>query len=243
MVEIALCDDDPAMTGYLETAIQASGPLLGEPLHIQIFNQGAALLAALNQNVPFEIIFLDIELGDTTGIAVAEQIRKDSGHRSDETPVLIFVSAHESYCKQLFQFDTTAFLSKPIDEAEVASLLLRAYKKVRNPLQVFVYHIKDEVCYLPLADILFFESRAHKIEIVTRAAVRTFYGKLDAVEAQLEHPGFVRAHHSILINLDNVERFEKGSLYLPGGRIVSLSRSRQKEACHKIMSYIKGGKP
>jgi DNA-binding LytR/AlgR family response regulator len=243
MLEIALCDDDPSITGFLETTLKASGRPLGEELHIQAFHQGAAVLAVLqeaarNQKAPFDIIFLDIELGDTTGIAVAEQIRK-----AFAAPILVFVSAHESYCKQLFQFDTTAFLSKPVDGAEVQALFLRIYQKLRNPKAVFTYSIKEEECWIPLADILLFESRAHKIEIVTKDGVKTFYGKLDEVEAQLMNPGFVRTHHSMLVNLAHVERFEKSTLFLPGGRILPLARNRQKEAGRKIRNYIRGVLP
>ena len=176
MIEIAICDDDPAITGFLEAAIQDAGTLLPETLHVQAFHQGAALLAALKKDAPFDIVFLDIELEDTTGIEVAEQIRKDF-----ENTVLIFVSAYEDYCKQLFQFDTTAFLSKPVDKAEVKSLLVRVYKELRNPKAVFCYRYDDALCRVFLDDILYFESKMHKIEIVTKTGVKTFYGKLDDV--------------------------------------------------------------
>jgi DNA-binding LytR/AlgR family response regulator len=239
MLEIALCDDDPSITGFLETALKAAGELLPEPLHIQVFHEGKALLEALKKDAPqVNIIFLDIELGDTTGIAVAEQIRKDFADL-----VLIFVSAHESYCKQLFRFDTTAFLSKPVDAQEVKSLLLRVYKTLRNPQAVFAYRIKDDMVRTPLGEILFFESRAHKIEIVTKTGLNAFYGKLDEVEQQLMSPAFVRIHHSLLVNLDNVERFEKSTLFLPDGHRLPLARNKQKEVRRRIMDYYAGYTP
>jgi DNA-binding LytR/AlgR family response regulator len=239
MLEIAICDDDPSITGFLASTLKGYEPLLPEPLHLQVFHQGAAVLEALKKDpggaAPFDIIFLDIELGDTTGIEVAEQIRKDFTE-----PALVFVSAHESYCKQLFRFDTTAFLSKPIDGNEVKSLLLRIYRDMRNPRQVFMYGAKDNVFRIPLGDILYFESKVHKIEIVTKADVKVFYGKLDEVEARLKHPGFVRIHHSLLVNLDNVARFEKSTLFLPGGHRLALARPNQKEVRRKIMDYYTG---
>jgi DNA-binding LytR/AlgR family response regulator len=160
-----------------------------------------------------------------------------------ETPALIFVSAYESYCKQLFQFDTAAFLSKPIDKAEVAPLLLRVYKKVRNPRRMFVYRCNNDMRRIALGDILYFESKLRKIEMVTKTgviepSVRAFYGKLDEVEAQLKHPGFIRIHHSMLVNLDNVDRLEKNTLIFPGGRTLPLARSKQKEVRSKISDYF-----
>jgi DNA-binding LytR/AlgR family response regulator len=250
MIEIAICDDDPAITGVLETLIKASGHLLPEPVHIRVFHRGEALLAALNQNTggdgdppaaPFDIVFLDIELGDTTGIEVAEHIRHGTAADGDgEGPALVFVSAHEAYCKELFQFDPAAFLPKPLDQEAAQAVLLRAYKKARPPRLVFVYHFNNNVYHLHLADILYFESKAHKIEIVTRTETRTFVGKLDEVEAQLRHPAFVRIHHSLLVNLANLERFEKSVLHLPGGRALPLVQNRQKEVRRKITDYYKG---
>jgi DNA-binding LytR/AlgR family response regulator len=216
--------------------------LLGEGLHIQVFHRGAAILAALETGAaPFDIIFLDIELGDTTGIAVAEQIRREC-----TGSVLIFVSAHEEYCKQLFRFNTAAFLSKPIDEAEVKSLLLRVSKELRNPQEVFIYYVKEDMFRTPLADILFFEIKLRKIEMVTKTGTRAFYGKLNEVEARLQHPGFVRIHHSLLVNLDNVERLEQSVLILPDGRRLPLARASQKETRRKIRDYYRyyfKGKP
>jgi DNA-binding LytR/AlgR family response regulator len=242
VLEIAICDDDPSITGFLETTIRETGTGLPEPLHIRVFNRGAAVLAAMDAgdagNVPFDIIFLDIELGDTTGIAVAEQIRTRF-----EDPVLIFVSAHESYCKDLFQFDTTAFLPKPIDKAAVKKVLLRAYTTLRNPKAVFTYRDNDAIYRIPLSAILYFESRARKIEMVTKAGSReprAFYGKLTDVETQLKHPGFIRIHYSMLVNLDNVERLEKNTLLFPGGRVLTVAKTRQKEVRRKIMDYFRG---
>jgi DNA-binding LytR/AlgR family response regulator len=245
MIEIAICDDDPTITGLLERTLQEAGHLLPEPLHIRTFYQGEAALAAIKQEAgdssgrPFDIIFLDIELGDTTGIAVAEQIRSEAGHGADRYPTLVFVSAYESYCKQLFQFDAAAFLSKPIDRAEVKAVLLQAYKKLRNPRQVFVYQFNGGISRIPLGDILYFESRMHKIEIVTKNEVKSFYGKIDEVEAQLRDPGFVRIHHSMLVNLENAERLEKNTLSFSGGRTLPLARGRQKEVRQKIMDYYR----
>jgi DNA-binding LytR/AlgR family response regulator len=228
MLEIAICDDDPSIIAYLAAILERNADLLPEPFHIRLFNQGAALLAAL----PFDIIFLDIELGDTTGIRAAEEIRK--GY---EQTVLVFVSAHESYCKELFRFDTAGFLGKPVDSAQLRELLPRIYKKLHVPSATFTYRTKDAVCRTPVSDILFFETHGHQVEMHTRDKRGCFYGKLDEISATLNHPGFMRVHHSFLVNLDNVERFDTNTLVLPGGYILPIAQRRQKEMRHRMMDY------
>jgi DNA-binding LytR/AlgR family response regulator len=232
VLEIAICDDNPAITAYLADMLRRNAGLLPEPFHIRVFAGGKALLASL----PFDIIFLDIELGDTTGILAAEEIRK-----RNENAVLVFVSAHESYCKELFRFDTTAFLGKPISEQEVRELAPRISRKLREAAKIFTYHVKDSVRRLPLADILFFESKARQIRLAARQHQELFYGKLDEVESaireQFQQTGFVRIHHSFLANLDYVERFENNALILSGGHILPIAQRKQKEIRRLIMDY------
>jgi DNA-binding LytR/AlgR family response regulator len=228
MLEIAICDDDPSITAHLAEILENNARLLPEPFKVQVFSEGMALLAGL----PFDIVFLDIELGDTTGIMVAAEIRKQYEHT-----VLIFVSAHEEYCKELFRFDTTAFLEKPFGAAQVVELLPRIYRKFHVSSKTFSYRMKDVVSRVLLSDILFFETQAHLVELVTRDKRDRFYGKLDTVAATLNNPGFMRTHHSFLVNLDNVERFTNTSLILPGGYILPIAQRKQAETRRKMMDY------
>jgi DNA-binding LytR/AlgR family response regulator len=147
------------------------------------------------------------------------------------------VSAHEEYCKELFRFDTTAFLGKPFHSAQVAELLPRIYKKFHISSKTFSYRIREMVCRVLLSDILFFETQGHQVELVTRDRRDRFYGKLDEVSATLKHPGFMRTHHSFLVNLDNVERFTNNMLILPNGYILPIAQRKQAEMRRKMMDY------
>jgi DNA-binding LytR/AlgR family response regulator len=236
MIEIAICDDDLSITAYLEALLERNAGLLPEPFRVQLFTQGAALLAAL----PFDIIFLDIKLEDTTGIRVAEEIRK-----LYENTILVFASAHESYCKDLFRFDTAAFLSKPIEDAHVQELLPRLYKKyqgLNTSGRTFTYRVKDAVCRVLMRDIIFFESKTRQIKVVTQDKQDLFYGKLDELELSLNHPGFMRIHQSFLVNLDKVDRFTSNTLILSGDYVLPIAQRKQKETHQKIMDYYNAGK-
>ncbi|MDR0600258.1 MAG: LytTR family DNA-binding domain-containing protein [Treponema sp.] len=236
MLKIAICDDDRAIGPCLAGILRRNAGLLPEPFHIHLFTAGKALVASL----PFDIIFLDIELGDITGIHAGEEIRK-----RNENAVLVFVSAHESYCKELFRLDTTAFLGKPIDEQQVRELISRIAKKLYAPAKIFTYRVKDTVHRVPLADILFFETDARQIKLVTREKQDAFYGKLDEVETGLKErfkrSSFARIHHSFLVNLEHVEHFEHNTLILDGGHILPIAQRKQREIRRFIMEYFSDG--
>jgi DNA-binding LytR/AlgR family response regulator len=189
---------------------------------------------------PFDILFLDIELGDTTGITIADEIRK----RFDTT-LLIFVSAHESYCKDLFRYDTFDFLSKPVDEHQLQDALKRSYQQLKKSSIFFSYHVKNYTYRLPFDEIIYFESVLHKVKIVTLQGEHEFYGKIGDVEAELAHKFlrqacFARVHHSLLVNLEHVEKIAPNdTIVLHGGRTIHLARSRVGEVRRQMMTYFK----
>lgn len=228
MLRIAICDDDPSITAGIADMLKSNASLLPEPFHIRLFTEGSSLIAAL----PFDVIFLDIQLGDITGIRAAEEIRKHY-----ENTALVFVSAYESYCKELFRFDTIAFLGKPVEEQQLRELLPRISKKLSTPPKTFIYQVKEMVGRVPVVDILFFESKARQIDLVTLQKRERFYGKLDEVESFLKSPSFTRVHHSFLVNLDNVERFENNTLIMNGGHILPIAQRKQKEIRQIIQEY------
>jgi DNA-binding LytR/AlgR family response regulator len=245
MLEVAICEDEPLLARSLERLLQDSAHVIPDPLHIRVFYKGADLLAALSGEtaVPFDILFLDIELGPpgaaTTGVNIAAEIRKRF-----TSAILIFVSAHESYCKDLFRYDTFDFLSKPVDPLQLQDALRRSYQRLKKPSLFFSYRAKNETCRIPFAEILYFEIARHKVRIVTLQGEREFYGKIDEVEAELRREYmaqacFVRAHHSLLVNLEHVEKIARNNtLVMRGGRSVPLSRARADEVRRQIMEYI-----
>jgi two-component SAPR family response regulator len=129
-INIALCDEDPAVTAQLETLLNSRRHPLRGPLQIHCFHQSAALCAALTPKaadpwlIPFDVIFLAL---DTVDLAAVERIRAEY-----ETPLLVFMSADDSCCKDLFDFQPCAFLGKPLAEADVTEVLRRISKRYRN---------------------------------------------------------------------------------------------------------------
>jgi CheY-like chemotaxis protein len=133
LINIALCDDDPAAAGQLETLLDSHRRLLGEPFRVQRFSRGADLLAAIAKAgeegiVPFEIVFLPVE---PEGVAVAEQIR-ESDLSPGPLPVLVFTAPDESRCKELFRFQPCAFLRQPPAGPDAAKALQVALKASRR---------------------------------------------------------------------------------------------------------------
>ena len=84
--KVLIVDDDPAICKLLEKVMRSC------ELEPAVANSGAQALAVLETN-RFDLILLDVELGDIDGFDVIQTIRA----RNDTTPVMIVSGRSEDY--------------------------------------------------------------------------------------------------------------------------------------------------
>ena len=76
MINVAICDDDIVLTGKIETMLQNIAKRSFIPIDTEVFWEGEHLADSVEIENSFDIIFLDIEMGQEDGITVARRIRK-----------------------------------------------------------------------------------------------------------------------------------------------------------------------
>jgi two-component system LytT family response regulator len=79
---------------------------------------GAAACEALAASRP-EVVFLDIEMAEVSGMALAEALPRA------EAPAVVFVTAHERYARQAFDVRAVDYLLKPFEEERFRATLER----------------------------------------------------------------------------------------------------------------------
>jgi two-component system LytT family response regulator len=96
--------------------------LLGGDPDIEVVGEcenGLEALAAITRMRP-ELVFLDVQMPDVDGLGVITALGED------ETPEIIFVTAHDAYMEQAFEVHAVDYLRKPYTNARFASALARA---------------------------------------------------------------------------------------------------------------------
>ena len=93
-----------------------------------------------------ELVFLDVELGDGTGMDLLTQLQKISFN-------VIFVTAHNKYAIDAFKFSAIDFLLKPIDPEELIRSVNRAETKSNNDnflkqINVTTHNKNPWICFL-----------------------------------------------------------------------------------------------
>ena len=176
-----------------------------------------------------DVVVLDVELDDGTGMDLLSKLHTINFQ-------LIFITAHNKYAIDAFRFSAIDFLLKPINPDE----LIEAFEKVKQQfknkflseqLQIMQQSLnkitikekkivlKDStsVYFVNVNDIIRCESDGQYTEFHVENAKKIVISKsLKEYEELLEPYGFIRPHHSHLININKVLRFDKGD----GGNLI-----------------------
>ena len=123
-----------------------------------------------------------------------------------EESLIIFISNYDKRVKELFDFRTIAFLDKPIDMSMFEAALYKAYSIIKKENDnVFTYSRQGSVQYIPIKDIVYFESRRNEITIHTTKGNESYYSTLASVWAIVKKfDQFIMPHRSFIFNLSYI---------------------------------------
>lgn len=247
MISIAICDDDKLLTGIVEQLLHRIADEQGMNISCEVFFDGSSLVRAVTeQRMCFDLIYLDIEIEGTNGIRTAQALREK------ELPLLIvYMSGHEEYLKELFLTEPFRFLSKPIAETEFHSIFLSACERIRHQTGYFIFYYKKTCHRIPFNRIICFESNGrvisvHLSEQNTRKRTslpNRFYGKITEVEKQISSKNgrFLRVHQSFLVNFDYIKAISATEIEMLDGQIIQISEDRRKtvRAKFNVLANVK----
>lgn len=236
MISIAICDDDPAVTGSVERLLCRIASEQGIAVSCEPFHDGSGLIRAVTeQGLYFDLVYLDIEMEDLDGIRTALALREA------ELPTLVvYLSGHEEYLKDLFRTEPFRFLPKPVDEGAFRRVFMEACGQIRKRTGYFTFCYKKFRYRIPFGRIMCFESRGRVITIRlsgTGAGKEAplqdqFYGKMNEVEKQVDalNGRFLRVHQSFLVNFDYIKAISASEVVLLDGSRFQVSEDRSREA-------------
>lgn len=237
-----LVDDSDEARKLLRMMIQFQSPeieLCGEAANA---NQGIELIRTAKP----DIVFLDIEMPNMSGIQMLKEIPREIIPYE-----VIFTTAYHDYAIFAFRLSAIDYLLKPINESH----LLEAIEKVKKKLTAglaeqqlktlennLIQGREKKLCvpvfngfeYFHLNEIEFIEaSGSYALIHLTNGKTKTISKNLKYFNLALEGViDFIRVHRSYMINLQHMQRFSKngrGTLTMKSGTEIDLARERREE--------------
>ena len=141
MIRIGIVDDEKQERDQLKQALARFGAENGTELNVQEFDCAAVYLAA--QDRDFDILYLDIDMPQMSGMELAEKIRE-----TDQDVILIFCTNLQQFALNGYSVGALGFIVKPIQWYSfhiwlVLTILLDAsYKRGKPDLNIlFQYNM------------------------------------------------------------------------------------------------------
>lgn len=235
MYNVGICDDDKIFCAGLEEMVYSAAGVLHQKIETEVWYSGESLMRDL-ETVPCpDILFLDIELYEKSGIDVGKFIRTD---REDYLTHIVYVSSREEYAMQLFRLQPLDFLIKPISKERVREVLERSLRQRTQGRALFEYQKGGRFFQVPCSDILYFMSSDKKINIVTREGCHDFYGKLKDIVEKLP-ACFVMIHQSYVINTDHAAEYTYEAVTMQDGSVLGISKPYRKAVRGRIKELEK----
>jgi len=190
------------------------------------FNNAIDPISYLKEH-DIQLIFLDIEMEDFTGIQFIKTLK--------DPPKIILTTAYDSYAIEAFDLEVVDYLFKPISFERFLQAVDRAYvlispgnnrsasgnaQPVENAQRNYIFVKTDyKIQKIDLDDILFIEGQKEYL------GIHTAQGKILTLMnfkkmGELLNENFIRIHNSYIVAIDKIESIEKlrvkiGEVLLP----------------------------
>ncbi len=234
-MKIAICDDCAAHIDLIKPYIVEFFSMREMSIDISEFFSGGSFLDCEED---FDIIFIDIELGDTTGIYVAEQLKKRNAKA-----VIIAVTSFVQYLDDAMDLNFVRFLSKPVSQKKIYAALKRAMEIIDE--KIISFSTKEgEWVRLNINDIVYIEAKLKEVAVYTARGTYFLREPLKNIKTILSSSFFAIPHNSFIVNMNYITRFKREEIILSFFNeevIIHVSNRKQPQFRRRFMAFIGEG--
>ncbi len=229
-MKIYIAEDEPLAAAKLKLFLEKAG-VGADVTH---FSDGKQLQEALLSGELPQVIFLDIQMPNLTGLQFLEHLQSLETEGSLR-PDIIITSAYDQYAIDGFNYGVTDYLLKPytLDRLKQSLAKLRNQPSNSTPTsnrepdhatitlrcdgRTEMVHLSDIVCIEAVKDYTTF--------ILADQRRLTTLGTIGSFEQQLPVSNFLRVQRSYIINLHHVISFTSLSVRLTTGIDVPIGKT------------------
>ncbi|AMY07114.1 Transcriptional regulatory protein YpdB [Luteitalea pratensis] len=242
-------DDEPLSRGMVAAILREDGEM-------DVVLECADAMAAqeLIRSTRPDIVFLDIEMPEVTGLDLARELGEDG-------PVVVFVTAFNRYTPDAFEVSASDYVLKPFSDQRFADALQRPKRRVRERrlgalaqqlatlsselrlddetepvlkarayVEQLSFKQNDRQIVVPISDVYWIEAEDYYVRIHSQRGRHLVRTPLATLEARLNPRDFLRVHRGAIVNVQKVVAVRDAGglmLVLADGTEVPVSRSRR----------------
>jgi DNA-binding LytR/AlgR family response regulator len=235
IINIAICDDDESFLKLLKNELYKEAEKMNYSIEVYPYSDGNRVVDLIcNKKENFDILFLDIDMPNISGLEIAKSIREN-----DANIILIFLSAHEQYVFESIQHNPFRYIRKSRLGKELFLAMKAAFSRIEE-LEEKQIIVKTEEANVKVnhSDIMYFETVARKVELhLCDGEVLTVRKTIKELCEELKEEYFIRIHSGCVANARYIDKFSSYDITLDNGEQLVVSRTRVKNVKEVLLNY------
>ncbi|WP_198519962.1 LytR/AlgR family response regulator transcription factor [Olleya sp. Bg11-27] len=218
-ISCVIVDDEPMALNLVESYVNKT-PFL------ELKQKCSSAIEAMEfiKEQPVDLLFLDIQMPDLTGIEFSKMLPKETR--------VVFTTAFDQYALEGFKVEALDYLLKPFDYAEFLAAANKAnhyFSLLKGKPQNEVSEVKEflfvkseyKQLRIKLSDVLYFEGLKDYIKIWLKDNPKPILTlmSLKSLQEELPQTQFLRVHRSFIVSLKNIEVIERSQIIINDQRI------------------------
>ncbi|TGD79898.1 LytR/AlgR family response regulator transcription factor [Hymenobacter wooponensis] len=220
LIRTLIVDDEPLARRRLA---QLLAEVPGYALVGQCRNGTEALQRLTDATQPVDLVFLDVQMPDLSGLQVLEKL---AGHPQ---PLVVFVTAYDHYTLQAFEAHVVDYLLKPVDPDRFARCLAHVRQLVAQrttyqlrhqlttllrevappvaapvldqaPIEQFLIKERGRLYFVRADQAQYLEASGNYVTVHALGQQHSIRSTLSQLEGKLNPATFIRIHRSLIVN-------------------------------------------
>lgn len=227
---VAICDDHAEDAAFVQQQLLDWAKERRVEVQAEQFSSAESFLFRYEEDKTFDILLLDIEMGEMDGVTMAKQVR-----RENETIQIVFITGYSDYIAEGYEVEALHYLMKPVNREKLFMVLDRALAKHKQNERCLNLELSGEMVRLPFYEIRYLDVLKNYVTVHAKREY-TVKRTLGDFEAELDDR-FFRVGRGLIVNLKEIRKVTKAQVYLADGTVLPLPRGAYEPLNRAIIAY------
>lgn len=201
---------------------------------VSIYNKGHHLMSAIEDNRNIQLMVLDVEMPEISGIDIARAVKK-----LGKKCIVIFLTSHNDYAVDGYELGVFRFIPKDRIDELLEKALMDAAEKIKFEFRkTFLIQHQDSVEKIYYDDINYVtkDGKNSVIHLVNKQTLQVRKSLSDVLD-ELNSPEFLFIDRGCITNINNVWKVDKKDWICANGIRLPMSGATRAVIKQKLFAY------
>ncbi len=234
MLQIAVCDDEAMNVSKVEELAKVFFRTHCIDINIKTYQSGENLLYDLQDGIYYDLLLLDIEMPEVSGMDLAKTIQEKM-----PSARIIFITSHLEYAIEAYEFSIFRYIPKDRLEEKLDAALEDFYKLYRlERNEYYTIQVKNNIEQLAYRDILYIlRDGKYAVFYMENGESRSVRKTLAQVFEEISKEYFFFADRGCIVNLANVVGLDATGISFIHDKRVVISKAAIPEFKSRMLEF------